>query len=84
MCHFDAEQVFVQSKQGGVMFVRRPPGCCVLSAGKVVTSDGVFHGVRQASRTRTRTWHHKSTRGMKCRFGFESCAAGACVVRLID
>lgn len=78
LCHFDAEQAFVQSKLDEVVFVRLPPGCGVLS-GKVVKLGRSLYGLRQASRT----WHQHLTRGMKC-LGFESCAADACVMRLVE
>lgn len=78
LCHFDAEQAFVQSKLDEVVFVRLPPGCGVLS-GKIVRLRKSLYGLRQASRTR----HHHLMRGMKS-LGFESCAADACVMRLIE
>lgn len=78
LCHFDAEQAFVQSKLDEVVFVRLPPGCGVLS-GKIVRLRKSLYGLRQASRT----WHHHLMRGMKS-LGFESCAADACVMRLIE
>ena len=52
LCHFDAEQAFVQSKLDELVFIRLP-------------------------------WHNYLMRGLKC-LGFESCAADACVMRLIE
>ena len=34
LCHFDAEQAFVQSKLDKVVYISLPPSCCALS-GKV-------------------------------------------------
>ncbi|CAN0406097.1 unnamed protein product [Pylaiella littoralis] len=78
LCHFDAEQAFVQSKLHEVVFVRLPPGCGAIS-GKVVLLDRSLYGLCQASRT----WHHHLMPGMKS-LGFESCAADAYVMRLIE
>ena len=78
LCHFDAEQAFVQSKLDGVVFIRLPPGCGVLSS-KAVKLGRSLYGLRQSSRT----WHNNLMRGLKC-LGFELCAADACVMRLIE
>ena len=78
LCHFDAEHAFVQSKLDEVVFIRLPPGCGELS-GKVVKLGRSLYGLRQSSRT----WHNHLMRGLKC-LGFESCAADACVMRLIE
>ena len=60
------------------MFIRLPPGCGELS-GKVVKLGRSLYGWRQSSRT----WHNHLVHGLKC-LGFESCAADACVMRLIE
>ena len=60
------------------MFIRLPPGCGELS-GKVVKLGRSLYGLRQSSRI----WHNHLMRGLKCH-GFESCAADACVMRLIE
>ena len=78
LCHFDAKQAVVQSKLDEVVFIRLPPGCGELS-GKVVKLGRSLYGLRQSSRT----WHNHLMRGLKC-FGFESCAADARVMRLIE
>ena len=76
--HFDAGQVFVQSKLDELVFIRFPPGCGEIS-GKVVKLERSLYGLRQSSRT----WHNHLMRGLKC-LGFESCAADAYVMRLIE
>ena len=78
VCHFDAGQAFVQSKLDEVVFIRLLPGCGELS-GKVVKLGRSLYGLRQSSRT----WPNHLMRGLKC-LGFESCAADACVMRLIE
>ena len=76
LCHFDAEQAFVQSDLDEVVYIRLLPGCGALS-GKVVRLRR--YGLKQASRT----WHYHLVRGMKAR-GFEQCEADACVMRLVE
>ena len=49
-CHFDAEQAFVQSDLGEVVYIRLPPGCGALS-GKVVRLRRSLYGLNQALRT---------------------------------
>ena len=78
LCHFDAEQAFVQSKLDEVVFIRLPPGCGKLS-GKVIKLGRSLYDLRQLPRTR----HNHLMRGLKC-LGFESCAAYAYVMRLIE
>ena len=78
LCRFDAEQAFVQSKLDEVVFIRLPPGCGELSC-KVVKLGRSLYGLRQWSQT----WHNHLMRGLKC-FRFESCAADACVMRLVE
>ena len=78
LCHFDAEQAFVQSKLDELGFIRLPPGCGEIS-GKVVKLGRNFYGLRQSSRT----WHNHLMRDLKC-LGFESCAADECVMRLVE
>ncbi|CAB1109913.1 unnamed protein product [Ectocarpus sp. CCAP 1310/34] len=56
LCHFDAEQAFVQSELDEVVFIRLHPGCGALS-GKVVRLRRSLYGLKQASRT----WHHHLT-----------------------
>ena len=65
LCHFDAEQAFVQSDLDEVVYIRLPPGCGALS-GKVVRLRRSLYGLKQASRT----WHYHLVRGMKA-LGFE-------------
>jgi len=78
LCHFDAEQAFVQSKLDEEVYLRMPQGCGALS-GKVVKLGRSLYGLKQASRT----WHHHLVRAMR-RLGFEQCAADACVMRLVE
>ena len=77
LCHFDAEQAFVQSDLDKVMYIRLPPGCGAFS-GKVVRLRRSLYGVKQASRT----WHYPLVRGIKA-LGFEQCEADACAMRLV-
>ena len=78
LCHFDAEQAFVQSKLDEDVYLRMPQGCGALS-GKVVKLGRSLYGLKQASRT----WHNHLVRGMRS-LGFEQCAADACVMRLVE
>ena len=78
MCHFDADEAFVQSKLDRVVFIRLPPGCGELS-GKAVKLGRSLYGLRQSSRT----WHNHLMCGLNF-LGFESCAADACLMRLIQ
>ena len=74
LCHFDAEQAFVQSTLDEEVYLRLPQGCGALS-GKVVKLVRSLYGLKQASRT----WHNHLVRAMRC-LGFEQCAADACVM----
>ena len=78
LCHFDAEQAFVQSTLDEEVYLRLPQGCGALS-GKVVKLARSLYGLKQASRT----WPNHLVRAMRC-LGFEQCAAGACVMRLVE
>ena len=78
LCHFDAEQAFVQSELKEEVFLRLPQGCGDMS-GRVVRLNRSLYGLRQASRT----WHHHLIVRMKI-LGFEQCLADACVLRLIE
>ena len=77
LCHFDAEQAFVQSTLDEDVYLRLPQGCGNLS-GKVVKLGRSLYGLKQSSRT----WHNNLMKGMK-QLGFEPCAADACVMRLV-
>ena len=77
LCHFDAEQAFVQSSLEDV-FMRLPPGCGEMS-GKIVTLNRSLYGLKQASRS----WHNHLLTHMKS-LGFEQSPADACVMRLIE
>ena len=50
LCHFDAEQAFVQSKLDELVSIRLSPGCGEIS-GKVVKLERNLYGLRQSSRT---------------------------------
>ena len=78
LCHFDAEQAFVQSDLDEVVYIRLPPGCGALS-GKVVRLRRSLFGLKQA----LRTWHCHLVRGMKA-LAFEQCEADACVISLVE
>ena len=78
LCHFNAEQAFVQSDLDEVVYIRLPPGCGALS-GKVGRLLRSLYVLKQASRT----WHYHMVRGMKV-LGFEQCEADACVMRLVE
>ena len=67
LCHFDAEQAFVQSDLDEVVYIRLPSGCGALP-GKVVRLRRSPYGLKQASRT----WHYRLVRGMKA-LRFEQC-----------
>ena len=58
LCHFDAEQAFIQSDLNEVVCIRLPPGCGALS-GKVVRLRRSLYGLKQASQT----WHYNLVRG---------------------
>ena len=78
LCHFDAEQAFVQSTLDEEVYLPLPQGCGALS-GKVVKLARSLYGLKQASRT----WQNRLVRAMRC-LGFEQCAADACVMRLVE
>ena len=78
LCHFDAEQVFVQSKLDEDVYLRMPQACGALS-GKIVKLGRSLYGLKQASRT----WHNRLVRGMGSP-GFEQCAEDTCVMRLVE
>ena len=78
LCHFDAEQAFVQSDLNEVVYIRLPPGCGALS-GKVVRFHRNLYGLKRA----LQTWSQHLVRKMKA-IGFEQCEADACVIRLVE
>ena len=78
LCHFDIEQVFVQSDLKENVFVRLPQGCGSLS-GERVRMNKSLHGLKQASSQ----WHAHLTRCLVT-LGFVQCLADACVFRLMD
>ena len=78
LCHFDAEQAFVQSDLDKVVYIRLPPGYGALF-GKVVRLRRSLYGLKQA----LRTWHYHLVKGMKA-LGFEQCEADACVMHLVE
>ena len=78
LCHFDAEQAFVQSSLEEDVFMRLPPGCGEMS-GKIVRLNRSLYGLKQASKS----WHNHLLTHMK-NFGFEQSPADACVMRLIE
>ena len=78
LCHFDAEQAFVQSSLDEDVFMRLPHGCGEMS-GKIVRLNHSLYGLKQASRS----WHNHLVTHMKI-LGLEQCLADACVMRLIE
>ena len=78
LCHFDAEQAFVQSEQSENVHMRLPKGCGAMS-GNVVKLCRSLYGLKQASRR----WHRRLLRGMRG-LGFEQYQADACVLRLVE
>ena len=78
LCHFDAEQAFVQSNLDEDVFIRLPRGCGEMS-GKVVRLNRSLYGLKQASRS----WHNHLLSHMKS-LGFELSLADACVLRLVE
>ena len=65
LCHFDAEQAFIQSDLEDNVFMHLPQGCGDLS-GKVARLNRSQYGLKQASRS----WHGHLITRMKS-FGFE-------------
>ena len=78
LCHFDAEQAFVQSDLDEVVYISLPPSCGALS-GKVERLRRSLYGLNEASRT----WHYHLVRGIKP-LGFEQCEADVCVMRSVE
>ena len=65
VCHFDAEQAFVQSELDEDVFLRLPRGCGRLS-GKIVRLNKSLYRLKQASRS----WHAHLTTCLKT-LGFQ-------------
>ena len=78
LCHFYAEQTFVQSGLDEVVCIRLPPSCSALS-GKVERLRRSLYGLNQASRTR----HYHLVRGIKP-LKFEQCEADVCAMRSVE
>ena len=80
LCHFDAEQAFVQSEQSENVHMRLPKGCGAMS-GNVVKLCRSLYGLKQASRQ----WHHRLLRGTRG-FGFEQylVSGGCACLRLVE
>ena len=78
LCHFDAEQAFVQSDLDEVVYISLPPSSGGLS-GKVERLRRSLYGLNQASRT----WHYHLVREIKP-FEFEQCEADVCVMRSVE
>ena len=78
LCHFDAEQAFVQSELREDVYMRPPKGCGSMS-GKMIKLCRSLYGLKQASRQ----WNHHLVRGRRS-LGFEQCEADACVMRLVE
>ena len=78
LCHFDAEQAFVQSDFDEVAYISLPPSCGALS-GKVERLRRSLYGLNQASRA----WHYHLVRGIKS-LGFEQYEADVFVMRSVE
>ena len=78
LCHFDAEQAFVQSSLDEDIFMRLPPGCGEMS-GKIVRLSRSLYGLKQASMS----WHNHLITHMKS-LGLDQSLADACVLRLVE
>ena len=78
LCHFDAEQAFVQSDLDEVVYISLPPSCGALS-GKVERLRRSLYGLNQASQT----WHYHLVRGIKP-LGVEQCEADVCVMGSVE
>ena len=78
LCHFGAEQAFVQSDLDEIVYISLPPSCDALS-GKVERLHRSLYGLNLASRT----WHYHSVRGIKP-LGFEQCESDVCVMRSVE
>ena len=78
LCHFDAEQAFVQSDLEESVCMRLPHGWWDLS-GKVVRLNRSLYGLKQA----LRSWHGHLITHMNS-LGFERCLADPCVFRLVE
>ena len=76
LCHFDAEQAFVQSELDEEIYLRLPKGCGSMP-GKVVRLPKSLYGLKQASRS----CHKHLGSGMKA-LGFKQSEADPCVLRL--
>ena len=77
LCHFDVDQIFVQSKLDQDIFLRLTKGCGSLS-GKIAQLNTSLYELKQA----WRSWHAHFTSCLKT-LGFGQCLADACVFRLI-
>ena len=78
LCHFDAEQAFVQSDLDEVVYISLPPSCGALS-GIVERLRRSLHVLNQASRT----WHYHLVKRIKP-LEFEQCEADVCVMRSVE
>ena len=78
LCHYDAEQAFVQSSLEEDGFMLLPPGCGEMS-GKIVRLNRSLYGLKQASRS----WHNYLITHMNS-LGLEQSLADACVLRLVE
>ena len=78
ICHFDAEQAFVESNLDENVFLQLPRGCGEMS-GKVVRLNRSLYGLKQASRL----WHNHLLWHMKS-LDFEQSLADACAMRLVE
>ena len=79
LCHFDAQQAFVQSNLDEDVFMRLPHRGCGEMSGKAVRVNRSLYGLKQASRS----WHYHLLLRMKS-LGFAQSLAGACVLRLVE
>ena len=78
LCHFNAEQAFVQSELSEDVCMRLPLGCAAMS-GRVAKLSRSLNVSKQASQQ----WHHHLVRGVRG-LGSERCKAAAFVMRLVE
>lgn len=80
LCHFDAEQAFVQFNLDGDVFMRLPRGCGEMSGKIYVVNIIEPLCLRLEASVEVVAQSHDYVHGL----GFEQCPAGACAMRLIE
>lgn len=75
LCHFNAEQAFIQASLEEGVFIRLPPECGEIS-GEVTSVNRSLYGFKKTSRS----WHNHSLNHTKS-LGFEQSPADAYALR---